>query len=56
MSRGQNWETLVPHDAAPTRATARRAMASACKAFVQRKPNFDGIDVSGITTTTAPTR
>jgi len=46
----QNWETLyrlIPLDKRDCSACHQRSMQS----FVQRKPNFDGIDLSGLTTT-----
>lgn len=46
----QNWETLYRAMRADTRdcsACHQRSM----QGFVQRKPNFDGIDVAGLTTT-----
>lgn len=50
----QNWETLARLQRSDTRACGS-CHAFGLRAFVARKPNFDGIDVSGITSTGATT-
>ncbi len=47
---GQNWETLIRMIRTDTRPCAE-CHGPGIRNFVKRKPNFDGIDVSGITTT-----
>jgi 4-hydroxymandelate oxidase len=47
---GQLWHTLTRAMRTDTRACAE-CHGLGLRSFVQRKPNFDGLDVSGITTT-----
>jgi len=47
---GRNQETFFGCGAT-TRATARPATSRACRGALKRKPNYDGIDLSGLTNT-----
>lgn len=49
----QNWETLARLRRADTRQCGSCHSGVSIRDFVARKPNFDGIDVSGITSTGA---